>query len=110
MDIINGTAQAHPPLLLPTWFPSLSQHLLMGMAAVLFYVLSVRARRDRRAPAAAISWVLGLALLPYLVLPMYSPVRAAQADSEPAAAASTSRSGGALGRHTAGEFRAGPAQ
>ncbi len=56
---------------MPAWFPSLSQHFLLGTAALLIYILSARARRERRAPAAAIAWVMGLALLPYLMLPLY---------------------------------------
>src|SRR6185369_14480579 len=56
---------------MPAWFPSLSQHLLLSTVALLVYVLSTRSRRERRAPAAAIAWVMGLALLPYLMLPLY---------------------------------------
>ncbi len=53
------------------WLPSLSQHFLFGALAVLAYVITTRARREPRAPTTAIAWVMGLALLPYLVLPMY---------------------------------------
>lgn len=56
---------------MPAWFPTLSQHLLLSTVALLIYVLNARARRERRAPAAAIAWVMGLALLPYLMLPLY---------------------------------------
>ncbi len=56
---------------MPVWFPSLSQHFLLSTAALLIYVLSARSRHERRAPAAAIAWVMGLALLPYLMLPLY---------------------------------------
>jgi len=59
-----------PHTLLP-FLPSLSQHLLIAVLAVLVYVVTTRARRDQRAPSSAIAWVMGLALLPYLVLPMY---------------------------------------
>ncbi|QHJ01630.1 phospholipase [Xylophilus rhododendri] len=59
-----------PHTLLP-FLPSLSQHLLIAVLAVLVYVVTTRARRDQRAPPSAIAWVMGLALLPYLVLPMY---------------------------------------
>ncbi|MES2186756.1 MAG: phospholipase D-like domain-containing protein [Pseudomonadota bacterium] len=57
-------------LLLP-WLPSISEHLLFAVGAVLVYVVTTRARREQRAPTSAIAWVMGLALLPYLVLPMY---------------------------------------
>jgi cardiolipin synthase A/B len=53
------------------WLPSLSQHFLIVAVALLIYVVNARARRERRAPAAAIAWVMGLVLLPYLVLPLY---------------------------------------
>jgi cardiolipin synthase len=53
------------------WLPSPSQHFLVVAVALLVYVVNARARRERRAPAAAIAWVMGLALLPYLVLPLY---------------------------------------
>ncbi|MFT3717317.1 phospholipase D-like domain-containing protein [Pseudorhodoferax sp.] len=53
------------------WLPSVSQHLLFGALAVLVYVLTNRARRQPRAPTTAIAWVMGLALLPYLMLPLY---------------------------------------
>ena len=59
-----------PHTLLP-FLPSLSQHLLIAVLAVLVYVVTTRARQDQRAPSSAIAWVMGLALLPYLVLPMY---------------------------------------
>ncbi|VWX63870.1 Phospholipase [Burkholderiales bacterium 8X] len=53
------------------WLPTPSQHLLVVTVALLVYVLSTRARREQRAPTTAIAWVMGLALLPYLILPMY---------------------------------------
>ena len=56
---------------LVSWLPSLSQHFLVGALAVLAYVLTTRLRREQRAPTTAIAWVMGLALLPYVVLPMY---------------------------------------
>ncbi len=57
--------------LLGSWLPSLSQHFLIGALAVLAYVLTTRLRREQRAPTTAIAWVMGLALMPYVVLPMY---------------------------------------
>jgi cardiolipin synthase len=41
------------------------------VVSVLTYVLTTRAERERRPPAIAIAWVLGMIAFPYLVLPMY---------------------------------------
>lgn len=54
-----------------TWLPSASQHFLFGALAVLVYVITNRARRQPRAPTTAIAWVMALALLPYLALPLF---------------------------------------
>ncbi|HEY4366922.1 MAG TPA: phospholipase D-like domain-containing protein [Steroidobacteraceae bacterium] len=53
------------------WLPTPSEHFLVSSVALLIYVLTTRARHERRAPTAAIAWVLGLALIPYLMLPLY---------------------------------------
>lgn len=53
------------------WLPTPSQHFLVSTIALLIYVLTTRVRDQRRAPTAAIAWVLGLALVPYLMLPLY---------------------------------------
>jgi cardiolipin synthase len=53
------------------WLPSPSQHLLSVAVALLVYVLTTRAQRQQRAPTTAIAWVMALALLPYVMLPMY---------------------------------------
>lgn len=53
------------------WLPSPSQHLLVVTIALLVYVLTTRARREQRAPSTAIAWVMGFALMPYIILPMY---------------------------------------
>jgi cardiolipin synthase len=53
------------------WVPSTSQHLLFGVLAVLVYVITNRVRRQPRAPTTAIAWVMGLALLPYVALPLF---------------------------------------
>jgi cardiolipin synthase len=53
------------------WLPTPSQHFLVSAIALLVYILTSRARDQRRAPTAAIAWVLGLALVPYLMLPLY---------------------------------------
>ncbi len=59
------------PHLFANWLPSPSQHFLVVTFALLVYVLSTRVRREQRAPATAIAWVMGLALIPYVTLPMY---------------------------------------
>jgi cardiolipin synthase A/B len=53
------------------WVPTAGHHFLFVVIALLVYVVNARARRERRAPAAAIAWVMGLVLLPYLMLPLY---------------------------------------
>lgn len=57
--------------ILREWMPTASQHFLIGALSVLCYVITTRLRGERRAAAAAIAWVMGLALVPYIVLPMY---------------------------------------
>jgi cardiolipin synthase len=53
------------------WFPRITLHSLVVLASVLLYVLTTRVERERRPPAVAIAWVLGMIALPYLALPMY---------------------------------------
>jgi cardiolipin synthase len=53
------------------WLPTPSQHFLVSAVALLVYILTSRARDQRRAPTSAIAWVLGLALMPYVTLPLY---------------------------------------
>jgi cardiolipin synthase A/B len=53
------------------WFPRVTAHSLVIVLSVLTYVLTTRAERERRPPAIAIAWVLGMVAFPYLVLPMY---------------------------------------
>lgn len=53
------------------WLPTPSQHFLVSAIALLIYILTSRAGDQRRAPTSAIAWVLGLALVPYLMLPLY---------------------------------------
>jgi cardiolipin synthase len=53
------------------WLPTPAQHFLVSAVALLIYILTSRARDQRRAPTSAIAWVLGLALVPYLMLPLY---------------------------------------
>ncbi|MGC2049158.1 MAG: PLDc N-terminal domain-containing protein [Gallionella sp.] len=52
----------------PQW---LSVHVLFVMVGLLTYVLTTHSLQQRRAPAAAISWVLAIALIPYIGLPLY---------------------------------------
>lgn len=53
------------------WFPRITAHSLVVVASLLAYVLTTRAEHERRPPSIAISWVLGLIALPYVVLPTY---------------------------------------
>jgi cardiolipin synthase len=53
------------------WFPRVTAHTLVVVLSLLTYVLTTRAERERRPPAVAISWVLGMIALPYAALPMY---------------------------------------
>ena len=71
------------------WLPSVSQHFMWSALAVLAYVLTTRIARERRAPATAVAWVLALALLPYVTLPLYfafgrRKIRADRTDPMPA--------------------------
>lgn len=52
----------------PQW---LSVHGLIVVIGLLIYVLTTHSLQQRRAPAAAISWVLTIALIPYVGLPLY---------------------------------------
>jgi cardiolipin synthase len=56
---------------LNSWFPRITLHSLVVLASVLLYVLTTRVERERRPPAIAIAWVLGMIALPYAALPMY---------------------------------------
>ena len=53
------------------WLSRVTFHSLVILVSILTYVLTTRAERERRPPAAAIAWVLGMVALPYLALPMY---------------------------------------
>ncbi|MDR2853617.1 MAG: phospholipase D-like domain-containing protein [Burkholderiaceae bacterium] len=53
------------------WLPTPDHHLVVVLIALLVYILTTRSRHQQRSPSTAIAWVLGLALLPYLVLPIY---------------------------------------
>jgi cardiolipin synthase len=53
------------------WFPRVTAHSLIIVLSLLVYVLTTRAERERRPPAVAIAWVLGMIALPYAALPMY---------------------------------------
>jgi cardiolipin synthase len=53
------------------WLTGTLAHVVFGLAAVLVYVVMTRAYAERRPPSTAIAWVMGLALLPYLALPLY---------------------------------------
>ena len=53
------------------WFPRITAHSLAIVVSILTYVLTTRSERERRPPAIAIGWVVGMVAFPYLVLPMY---------------------------------------
>ena len=50
------------------WF---SLHSLLVAVGLLIYGVTTHARKQRRHPAVALTWVVSLALLPYLALPIY---------------------------------------
>jgi cardiolipin synthase A/B len=50
---------------------SLSLHSLAIVLGLFMYVLTSHSLRQRRAPTAAISWVLTIALIPYVGVPLY---------------------------------------
>jgi cardiolipin synthase len=52
----------------PHW---LSVHGLLVLIGLLVYVLTTHSLHQRRSPTAAISWVLTIALVPYVGLPLY---------------------------------------
>lgn len=49
----------------------LTLHGLVAVTGLVIYVITSSMRRQRRHPSAAISWVISLALMPYLALPLY---------------------------------------
>ena len=49
----------------------LTVHGLATLAGLMVYVIASHTRRQRRHPSAAIAWVVSLALMPYLALPLY---------------------------------------
>lgn len=49
----------------------LTVHVLVVVAGLLTYVLTTHSLKQRRAPTAAISWALSIALIPYIGLPLY---------------------------------------
>lgn len=46
-------------------------HSLLVMLGLAIYIMGSHARRQRRHPSAAIAWLISLALLPYVALPLY---------------------------------------
>ena len=49
----------------------LTLHGLVTLSGLAIYVVASRIRQQRRHPSAAIAWVISLALMPYLALPIY---------------------------------------
>lgn len=50
------------------WLP---EHFMISAISLLIYVIVTNSRKEKRQPAVAIAWVTGLALLPYIILPIY---------------------------------------
>ena len=46
-------------------------HGLVAMLAVAIFAIGARARGERRHPSAAMAWVIALALIPYVAIPLY---------------------------------------
>ncbi len=46
-------------------------HAIVVAFGLILYVAAARALPQRRDPSAAIAWVVALALLPYVALPLY---------------------------------------
>src|SRR5438309_12094814 len=53
------------------WRDLISLHGVFVVAGLMTYVLASHTMRQRRQPAAAIAWVITLALVPYVGLPLY---------------------------------------
>ncbi|MDB5929548.1 MAG: cardiolipin synthetase 2 [Polaromonas sp.] len=49
----------------------LTVHGLVTLAGLAVYAVASHTRRQRRHPSAAIAWIISLALMPYLALPLY---------------------------------------
>ncbi|MGV8803638.1 MAG: phospholipase D-like domain-containing protein [Polaromonas sp.] len=49
----------------------LTLHSLLALCGLVIYAVASHARHQRRHPSAAIAWVVSLALMPYLALPLY---------------------------------------
>src|SRR5512140_2095339 len=49
----------------------ISLHGIAAATGLMIYVLASHSMRQRRQPAAAIAWVITLALVPYVGLPLY---------------------------------------
>ena len=49
----------------------LTAHGLVTLTGLMVYVIASHTRHQRRHPSAAIAWVVSLALMPYLALPLY---------------------------------------
>jgi cardiolipin synthase A/B len=68
---IVGPTDLAPMLLNLSITHWLTLHGLVTVAAVLIYVISAHVLRQRRAPAAAIAWMLFILLMPYVALPAF---------------------------------------
>jgi cardiolipin synthase len=73
-------------LIFQHWF---SLHSAVAVVGLLIYGVTSHARKQRRHPAAALTWVVSLAVLPYLALPMYLLLGGRKSLGAPAAAKRT---------------------
>lgn len=64
----------------------ISLHGLVTVLSLATYLIASRSLRQRRHPSAAIAWLLSLALIPYLALPLYFLVGNRKISRPPAAA------------------------
>jgi cardiolipin synthase len=56
---------------MPAWWPFVASHLLSVLAFGMALVLAGDVLKDRRAPGTTFAWLLAIALVPYLGVPLY---------------------------------------
>jgi cardiolipin synthase A/B len=84
----------------------LSFHFAVVLLALAIYVFASLARRQRRHPSAAIGWVLSLALLPYIALPLFLLVGVRKRVRAPRRPRAPQQAADALARSPAGRLQA----
>ncbi|WP_332878955.1 phospholipase D-like domain-containing protein [Massilia sp. S19_KUP03_FR1] len=82
-------------------------HGVFVLGGLLLYVVSTRAGKQRRHPSAALSWVVTIALLPYLAVPLFLLFGARKIMKPAAAHALPLPAAGAAAPHWAGALLAG---